>query len=126
VEAPGGRWRRRRTWLAFFVVALLLAGAGVIVWRGLHGYPLRIFSDDHGLPTVVVDAGHGGHDGGAARNGLLEKNLTLDTALRVEKKLRALGFPVVLTRRDDRFMELGERSDVANRFPRAVRQHSLQ
>jgi N-acetylmuramoyl-L-alanine amidase len=102
------------------VVALLLAGAGVIVWRGLHGGPLRIFSDDNGLPTVVVDAGHGGHDGGAARNGVLEKNLTLDTALRVEKKLRALGFPVVLTRRDDRFMELGERSDIANRFPHAL------
>jgi N-acetylmuramoyl-L-alanine amidase len=120
VEAPGGRWRRRRAWLAFLVVALLMAGAGVIVWRGLNGEPLGIFSNENGLPTVVVDAGHGGHDGGAARNGLLEKNLTLDTALRVEKKLRALGFPVVLTRRDDRFLELGERSDIANRIPRAL------
>lgn len=90
------------------------------MWRGQHRELLRIFSRDNGLPTVVVDAGHGGHDGGAARNGLREKDLTLDTALRLEKKLRVLGFPVVLTRRDDRFLELGARSDIANRHPRAL------
>lgn len=120
MEAPGGRWRRRWRRFAFLVVALLLASAGMIAWLALLGEPLLIFSHDNGLPTVVVDAGHGGHDGGASRNGLREKDLTLDTALRLEKKLRAQGFPVVLTRRDDRFQELGERSDIANRFPRAL------
>lgn len=73
-----------------------------------------------GPPTIIVDAGHGGQDEGARRNGLLEKNLTLDTALRLEAKLRLLGFPVVLTRRDDRYVELSERSDVANRYPHAL------
>jgi N-acetylmuramoyl-L-alanine amidase len=72
------------------------------------------------MPTIVIDAGHGGHDNGAARNGLCEKNLTLDTALRVEKKLRALGFSVVLTRRDDRFIDLAERAAIANRISRAL------
>lgn len=75
---------------------------------------------DIGLPTIVVDAGHGGQDEGARRNGLREKDLTLDTALRVEIKLREQGFPVVLTRREDRFVELSERSDVANRHPYAL------
>ncbi len=72
------------------------------------------------LPTVVVDAGHGGHDSGALRNGLREKDLALDTALRLERQLRARGFPVVLTRRDDTFVELFERAQVANAIPRAL------
>lgn len=71
-------------------------------------------------PTIVIDAGHGGHDNGAVRNGLREKELTLDTALRLERKLRALGFPVVMTRRDDRFLELHERCKIANKIPRAI------
>ncbi len=72
------------------------------------------------MPTIVVDPGHGGIDCGARRNGLLEKDLTLDTALRVEAKLRLLGFSVVLTRREDRYVELSERSRVANRLPRSL------
>lgn len=73
-----------------------------------------------GPPTIIVDPGHGGNDDGARRNGLYEKDLTLDTALRLELKLRVLGFPVVLTRREDRRVELSERSEVANRYPRAL------
>ncbi len=92
----------------------------MILWRGPDGGPLQVLFGGNGLPTVIVDAGHGGQDGGAAGNGLREKDLTLDTALRLEKKLRALGFPVVLTRRDDRFLDLTERSDIANRHPRAL------
>jgi N-acetylmuramoyl-L-alanine amidase len=75
---------------------------------------------DRSFPTVVVDAGHGGHDSGASGNGLREKDLTLDTALRLERHLRAQGFPVVLTRRDDRFLELPDRARIANDIPRAL------
>ena len=71
-------------------------------------------------PVVVVDAGHGGHDNGAMRGGLVEKALTLDTALRLERLLKQRGFTVVMTRRDDRFIELYERSQVANQYARAL------
>jgi len=75
---------------------------------------------DLSLPTIIVDAGHGGHDGGARNNGLCEKDLTLDTAKRLERLLRKCGFPVVMTRRDDRFVELFERAKIANKHPRAL------
>src|SRR5438093_3591087 len=39
------------------------------------------------FPTVVLDPGHGGNDEGARGNGLVEKNLNLDVALRIEKIL---------------------------------------
>ncbi len=65
--------------------------------------------------TVVIDAGHGGEDQGArGAQGLLEKDLVLDVARRLAGALRARGVRVVLTRDDDRFVSLEERTSVAN------------
>lgn len=73
-----------------------------------------------GFPTIVIDPGHGGKDEGARANGLREKDLSLDVALRVEKLLTAFNFPTVLTRRDDTFVSLPERAGVANKLENAV------
>lgn len=51
--------------------------------------------------TIVLDAGHGGEDGGCEGNGLVEKDLNLDITLRVADLLRANGIKVVLTRESD-------------------------
>jgi len=65
--------------------------------------------------TVVLDAGHGGENPGArGAGGLLEKDLVLDVTLRLAKRLEARGIGVVLTRRDDRFVSLEERTSIAN------------
>ena len=64
-------------------------------------------------PVVVVDAGHGGHDGGAVANGVIEKNLSLDIAGRLKKELEAAGVRVVMTRSDDSFLSLDERAALA-------------
>jgi N-acetylmuramoyl-L-alanine amidase len=98
-----------------FVLALLV----VLVMHRPRATPALPPTDER-LPTIVVDAGHGGHDSGALGNGLCEKDLTLDTALRLERLLRARGYPVVLTRSDDRFLSLYERSEVANELPNAL------
>ncbi|HSI14896.1 MAG TPA: N-acetylmuramoyl-L-alanine amidase [Chthoniobacter sp.] len=80
----------------------------------------RIQSALNALPTVVLDPGHGGKDDGATANGLVEKNLSLDVAERVEKILKPFNFPVILTRRDDTFIPLEERANIANRLENAV------
>jgi N-acetylmuramoyl-L-alanine amidase len=72
------------------------------------------------LPTVVLDPGHGGRDEGARRNGLVEKHLTLDVALRLEKVLQDLGFPTLLTRRDDSYKRLSERTAVGNTVANSI------
>ena len=65
---------------------------------------------------IVVDAGHGGHDSGAVGpSGLLEKDVTLDIALKLAQKLRASGYEVFLTRTDDRFVKLEDRTRFANK-----------
>jgi N-acetylmuramoyl-L-alanine amidase len=52
--------------------------------------------------TVIIDAGHGGEDGGAVGiNGVLEKNINLDIAKKLRDKLVAQNIPVVMTRSDD-------------------------
>lgn len=66
--------------------------------------------------VVVVDAGHGGIDRGACHfpSDLIESEINLDMALRLEKTLLAHDATVHLTRRDDVFLSLDERSHVAN------------
>ena len=73
------------------------------------------------INTVVVDAGHGGHDrGGAPGQRVPEKPYTLDVALRLATTLRANGFRVLLTRDGDYFVGLRERCNLANAQPSAI------
>ena len=58
---------------------------------------------------VVLDAGHGGTDYGAIREGINEKDITLDVTQRVEAILRSKGYKVNLTRSDDTYLSLEER-----------------
>jgi N-acetylmuramoyl-L-alanine amidase len=73
-----------------------------------------------GLPTVVIDPGHGGRDEGARGRGLVEKHLTLDLAKRVDKRLRIFGFPTVMTRTDDRYVSLADRAEIGNKVDDSI------
>lgn len=69
--------------------------------------------------TVVIDAGHGGHDTGAVglKMKVQEKNLNLSVAKQLASKIRE-NYPdvkVVLTRETDVFLPLQERADIANK-----------
>lgn len=66
--------------------------------------------------TVMLDPGHGGRDEGARGvSPRPEKDLTLDLARRVEGRLRSPGHRVLLTRGDDRYVSLDDRSELALR-----------
>ncbi len=67
-------------------------------------------------PLVVLDPGHGGKDPGATAFGLKEKDLVLQIALKMEAELKRLGADVRMTRRDDRYLKLSERTELANRW----------
>ncbi len=70
--------------------------------------------------NVVIDAGHGGKDGGSVWNGLIEKKLCLDVAKRVEAGLKSRGLKTTMTRRADTFVELSQRARLANRVPSSI------
>jgi N-acetylmuramoyl-L-alanine amidase len=65
---------------------------------------------------IVIDAGHGGHDPGAiGANGTMEKDLNLDIAYELKYLFdKDDDFEVILTRKDDAFISLAERANIAN------------
>lgn len=71
--------------------------------------------------TVVIDAGHGGFDrGGVPGQRVAEKEMALDVAQRLKKRLRKEGYQIVMTRDSDVFVPLGERARIANRYRDAI------
>lgn len=67
------------------------------------------------VKRVVIDAGHGGTDPGAASASHVEEKLiTLDVATRLRALLEKSGFEVVITRPDDRLIALRDRARIAN------------
>lgn len=74
-----------------------------------------------GFSTVVIDAGHGGHDpGGIPGQRVQEKMVALDVARRLRACLEESGLRTVMTRSDDRFVPLPGRVAIANRQRNAV------
>ncbi|MBI0578029.1 N-acetylmuramoyl-L-alanine amidase [Neobacillus cucumis] len=65
--------------------------------------------------TIVLDPGHGGVDiGTTSIDGTHEKKLTLETAKAVEQKLKNAGANVIMTRTNDTYISLPERSTISN------------
>jgi N-acetylmuramoyl-L-alanine amidase len=69
------------------------------------------------IGRIVIDPGHGGHDSGTLGvDGIEEKDVVLDVALRLGKALHdRLGAEVVYTRTDDTFIPLETRTAIANK-----------
>jgi N-acetylmuramoyl-L-alanine amidase len=69
-----------------------------------------------GVSRIVIDPGHGGRDPGARGSGMSEATLVLDIALRLKALLASQpSTNVLLTRENDRFIPLEERTAIANR-----------
>ena len=82
------------------------------------------------LPTVIIDAGHGGKDGGAVGiDGTLEKNLNFEISKVLCELMKISGYNVVMTRTDDTMLttednigsaktrDLKQRLTIASRYP---------
>jgi N-acetylmuramoyl-L-alanine amidase len=69
------------------------------------------------VDVVVIDAGHGGKDHGTSGKNIREKDVALKIALKlgnyIEKNIP--GVKVIYTRKDDRYLPLDERADIANK-----------
>lgn len=83
-------------------------------------HPPKVNSAQPSKKVIVLDAGHGGDDEGAKVDALLEKRVTLTTALLTKRYLEMMGYRVVLTRNKDVFMSLAQRVMVTSRFEDAV------
>ncbi|MCB1191377.1 MAG: N-acetylmuramoyl-L-alanine amidase [Leptospiraceae bacterium] len=85
-------------------------------------------AEEINLKYVIIDAGHGGKDPGTiAINGTFEKTINLQVAIMLKKYLKKKfpGLVIKLTRKDDTFISLEERSEFANRYVSAKRGHTI-
>lgn len=101
----------RRSNIIILAVSVFLAGATVNMARQVEVAPVSAVpvSDK----VIVLDAGHGASDGGAVgQSGVLEKELNLSIALRLQKLLEKTGATVIVTRADDNPIAENKRSDM--------------
>ncbi|MDF1751882.1 MAG: N-acetylmuramoyl-L-alanine amidase [Verrucomicrobiales bacterium] len=78
------------------------------------------FASAADFTTVVIDAGHGGHDLGAAESKVYEKHINLDVSRRLERTLRENGLKVVMVRSKDNYVTLSERASIANKYRNSI------
>jgi N-acetylmuramoyl-L-alanine amidase len=72
------------------------------------------------LAVVILDPGHGGQDSGAMCGGVLEKDLTLDVARRIDRLLDSEGIATLMTRLADTYVSLADRAAFANRIRNCI------
>jgi N-acetylmuramoyl-L-alanine amidase len=108
----------------------LLLIIGSFVWMQLHQAerPARPTESKAAQPpaapspftVVVLDPGHGGQDSGAMCGGVMEKDLTLDVARRVDRLLDSEGIATLMTRVGDAYVSLADRAALANRVRNCI------
>lgn len=119
----GRTGRGERSLLAWIGLLLMLVS---FVWLQVTAVPRSLTRLETPPPPttpfamVVLDAGHGGQDSGTLKNGMVEKDLTLDVARRIARLLQERGLVVALTRADDSYVSLLDRAIKANNQPDSV------
>lgn len=80
------------------IFSVLIAGTGIVIRRAA----IDAASEKNIFQTVIVDAGHGGPDGGtSAADGTLEKDINLQIATKLNEMLKAMGVETVMIRDTD-------------------------
>jgi N-acetylmuramoyl-L-alanine amidase len=119
--------RAFRNLLALSGLLLMVAS---FVWMQLHHAERRAARSESRkaqtsaaskpFAVVVLDPGHGGQDSGAICGGVLEKDLTLDVARRIDRLLNSEGIATLMTRVGDTYVSLADRAAFANRVRNCV------
>ena len=109
-------------------VAGLLLMIASLVWISFHQQNRpAVYKESKSTPpqtskpfaVVVLDPGHGGKDSGAMCGGIMEKDLTLDIARRVDRLLDSEGVATLMTRVGDSYVSLADRAAFGNRAKEA-------
>lgn len=116
--------------LGFSSVLLIFSGSGTASTMAVG-----TVSEESEVVTVIIDAGHGGGDGGTqSSDGTLEKDINLQISLKLEKLLKLMGYNTVMTRSEDTLIysgnpdttrarkvsDLNNRLEIAREHPNAI------
>ena len=110
-------------------VAGLLLMMVSLLWISFHQGKRLVIKRESGatqpaaprpFTVVVLDPGHGGQDSGATCGGVMEKDLTLDVARRVDRLLDSEGIATLMTRLGDTYVSLADRAAFGNRVKDSI------
>ncbi|MCR4956157.1 MAG: N-acetylmuramoyl-L-alanine amidase [Lachnospiraceae bacterium] len=115
---PGKRKSTLVKYIVAFITLLIVATLFLclyFVWlkKGLDNRKAENASTDSKDLVVVIDAGHGGSEPGCVIGNIMEKDITLSIAHKVEKKLNSQNITVIMTRNLDEYPTLKERGEMA-------------
>jgi N-acetylmuramoyl-L-alanine amidase len=116
-------WRRGRpflAWIGLLLMAVSFAWLQLLSPGSRSPVETRAPAADGPFALVVVDPGHGGQDSGTMKAGMVDKDLALDVAHRLERLLQLQGVATLLTRPGDTYVSLAERAAIANTQPSCV------
>ena len=99
--------------ISFCAVAVILAVVGI--YFHIQAEAVTVFAMPASQRIVVIDAGHGGRDPGVVREDILEKDINLAIAKKLQAFLEIGGSQVILTRADDNALGENKSSDMQNR-----------
>lgn len=102
-------------WVSKRVISIVAGVIAIAAMLTLAGFAALSVATTFQTGVIVIDAGHGGIDGGVAYGDMLEKVLTLDISYRLKAKLEAKGFKVVMTRTNDNALADGKKADMQAR-----------
>lgn len=132
-ETDMSRREAIRVMSGFILTVMLMAGAIALLAVITRGRPDELETDGEPVRTVVIDAGHGGMDGGAvAPDGTPEKEINLEIARILCSLMRVSGYKVVMTRETDTMLgqdiasgsakmrDLKKRLEVSSSYPEAL------
>ena len=107
------RKKRRRKLMRIAMIMILIVLLGIVGALGYFviGTVRQMFFNK---VDIVLDAGHGGEDPGANRGDAVEKEITLEVAEMTKAILEESDYKVGMTRESDDYIELGNRSKIAN------------
>lgn len=99
----GDRVEKLKAYLRYSAVLICVFLFGALFYISAYdaGEAVTAGTQAQSRPVIVIDAGHGGEDGGAGANGVLEKNINLAIALKLRDMLKMSGYEVKMTREED-------------------------
>lgn len=102
-------------WVSKRVISIVAGVVAIVAMLTLAGFAALSVSTTFQTGVIVIDAGHGGIDGGVSYGDMVEKVLTLDISYRLKTKLESKGFKVVMTRTGDEALAEGKKADMQAR-----------
>ncbi len=94
----------KRTYFLVFALFAVYVALIITAFCNIDNFA-AVNLESRGTETVILDAGHGGEDGGAVANGIVEKDINLEITKKLADVFRASGFNVIMTRDSDKTLE---------------------